>query len=257
MSHTIIPIPAFKDNYIWMIIHRDSNQAVVVDPGNAEVVHKALQKHQVKLNAILITHHHWDHTDGIADLVNKYSVPVYGPKEDNVELCDHKLINGDKISLKSMDLNFDIIAIPVHTLGHIAFYGQNWLFCGDTLFSAGCGRLFEGTALQMFNSLEALSHLPPETQVYCGHEYTLNNLKFALTVEPNNTHSQQKLREVQQLRSNNTPTLPSTIGSERLINPFLRCQTPEVKISAETNRGKKLQNPIEVFATIRQWKDNF
>lgn len=257
MSYKIIPIPAFQDNYIWMIIHPNQPLATVVDPGDASVVDQALQEHNLKLNAILITHHHWDHTDGARELRQHYDAPIYGPQHDSLADIDHILNDTQQITLNQMELTFEVLAIPGHTLSHIAFYGQGWLFCGDTLFSAGCGRLFEGTPEQMLGSLNRLSNLPKETQVYCGHEYTLQNLKFALTVLPKDVPTKQKLAQVKTLRANDKPSLPSTIGEELTFNPFLRCNQVEIKNAVTGFSKKSLANQTEIFATLREWKDNW
>jgi hydroxyacylglutathione hydrolase len=236
MSYNIIAIPAFSDNYIWTIIHRDTQQAVVVDPGDAKVTNDYLQKNNLKLVAILLTHHHWDHTGGVKTLKAEHQVPVFGPKSENIPYCDNKLANNDTVDL--FDLHFEVLAIPGHTLDHIAFLGHAWLFCGDTLFSAGCGRLFEGSAAELYDALCRFSKLPGETKVYCAHEYTLNNLKFAKTVEPDNPAIDTYIEQVTQLRQQNKPSLPSTIERELNVNPFLRCEQKTVIASAENYSGK-------------------
>ena len=233
MKLDIIPIHALKDNYIWMISHSDKKLAVVIDPGEAKPVLDILEQQELNLTAILVTHHHWDHTNGIAELLERYPVPVYRSPLDN------------KLVISELDLNFTILTIPGHTLDHIAFVGLGGVFCGDTLFCAGCGRVFEGTHEQMFESLQKLAQLPDETKIYCGHEYTQNNLKFAKTVEPNNADLILQTK------------VPSNIKLEKFTNPFLRCEIPEVHQAVENYCGKKLNTPVEVFRELRNWKDNF
>jgi len=233
MKLDIIPIRALKDNYIWMIVNSDKKLAVVIDPGEAKPVLDILDHQKIKLTAILVTHHHWDHTNGIAELLEHYPVPVYRSPLEN------------KLVIPELDLDFTVLKIPGHTHDHIAFFGLNSVFCGDTLFCAGCGRVFEGTHEQMFESLQKLSQLPDHTKIYCGHEYTQRNLKFAKTVEPNNPNF------------NLQSTVPSTIHIEKLTNPFFRCEISEVHKAVENYCGKKLSMPVDVFRELRIWKDNF
>lgn len=257
MPHHIEALSAFKDNYIWVIVHQKSAEAVVVDPGEAQGVNNYLKQKKLRLTAILVTHHHWDHTRGVAELKATHHAPVYGPAHDSIPSCDYPLNDQDEISLTSERLQFNTLCIPGHTRGHIAYYGQGWLFCGDTLFSAGCGRLFEGTPQSLFHSLTRLAKLPAETEIYCGHEYTLNNLKFALTIEPNNEATLKHLSQAEELRRRHEPTLPSTIALERRINPFLRCHLPSVKASVQQHCNCILNNELEVFTALRLLKDNF
>ncbi len=211
------------------------------------------------LGAILVTHHHWDHTNGIGELRQRWPVDVYGPAHENqpIEALSFPLSDGDQIRVEAVDANFDVIGIPGHTLGHIALHTDDLLFCGDTLFSAGCGRLFEGTAAQMHHSLQRLARLAPETQVFCGHEYTEANLAFALAVEPDNEAARTQLALTREVRNAGKPSLPSTIGLERKINPFLRCANASVASAANTHSRKQLANEVEVFAALRSWKDHF
>jgi hydroxyacylglutathione hydrolase len=253
----ITPIPALKDNYIWMITRAKNKSAIIVDPGEAKPVLEMLRKNNLHLAGILITHHHWDHTDGIAELLEHFPVAVYGPANDAVKNCTHPLTQDDQIHIPELDCEFSIIEIPGHTRGHIAFVGLNGVFCGDTLFSAGCGRLFEGTAEQMLNSLNKLKQLSNETFVYSAHEYTQNNLKFAQLIEPENHHIIAHIKSANLLREKGKPTLPSTIKQEKLINPFFRCEEPNVKKSAETHAGHPLSTPLAVFTELRKWKDAF
>jgi len=254
----VIPIPAFSDNYIWLIINPANNQAACVDPGDAAPVIQYCDQNNITLCDILITHHHPDHTGGVAELAEHYNTPVYGPAQELIPNCQHPLKEGDQIKLINLDdLELRIIDIPGHTSGHIAFIGNGWVFCGDTLFAAGCGRIFEGTPQQMFESLNKFKTLDPNTHVFCGHEYTLANLKFAQSVEPNNTDIKERITAEKKTRDVNKPTLPSTIAKELKTNPFLRADSPEIISSAEHYRGQKLMQPADVFATVREMKDNF
>lgn len=234
MACQIDSVLALKDNYIWMIVSADNQSAVVVDPGEAKPVMERLAQKKLNLTGILVTHHHWDHTNGIAELVEKYHCPVYGPGLKDGEIYVDKL-----------NLTLKVLEIPGHTLDQIAFYGMGSVFTGDTLFCAGCGKIFEGTPAQMFESLQRLATLPDETKVYCGHEYTQNNIRFAKAVEPNNPNFELQTRA------------PSTIRIEKLTNPFLRCHLPEVKASVEKQCGKALSSPVEVFAELREWKNQW
>lgn len=252
----VSPIAAFSDNYIWCI--HDDNVCWVVDPGDAKAVMTYCQSQKLKLVGILVTHHHWDHTGGIAELVETNpGLPVFGPKYGSIAHLTEKLVEGDKITIQPFAIEFDVLEVPGHTLDHIAFYGQGLLFCGDTLFSGGCGRLFEGTPEQMHHSLHKLMQLPDETSVYCTHEYTKANVNFALQVEPDNKQLASYANWVTQQRDAGQITLPSTIKQEKAINPFLRAQYDGIKQNAEKYVGKPLPNKDAVFAAVRSWKDNF
>jgi hydroxyacylglutathione hydrolase len=255
----ITPIPAFSDNYIWTLYDRSrSNAAVVVDPGDALPVEVFLKDHSLELAAILITHHHADHTGGIAALTAHRAIPVYGPAAESIAGVTHALREGDGVELASIcDTPLRVIEVPGHTRGHIAYVGDGIVFCGDTLFAAGCGRLFEGTPAQMHHSLSKLAALPDETKAYCTHEYTLSNLRFATAVEPKNLHLQQRVFDESEKRSRNEPTVPMTIAIEKATNPFLRTQFPGVIASANSFRNERLTNEVDVFAAIREWKNNF
>jgi len=250
----IVPVSAFTDNYIWVI--RDQHHAAVVDPGDATPVLAFLRRENLKLIAILNTHHHNDHVGGNAALLREFSVPVYGPVNELISTVTHCLKEGDNIQLAEFSLDFSVLDIPGHTAGHIAYYGANLLFCGDTLFACGCGRLFEGTAQQMYTSLQKLARLPDTTLVYCGHEYTLANIHFAEEVEPGNQALIEFKASAEKQRALNLPTLPSTILMEKDCNPFLRCSQPEVIHNASNYLGKPLSDPISVLAAIRDWKNN-
>lgn len=252
----IVAIPAFNDNYIWMITHPGNNKVAIVDPGDAAPVIEKLTAMNLDLAAILITHHHWDHTNGIAALVEKYKAPVYGPANDPVSPCDHPLQHDDQIHLEPLNLDLHIIDIPGHTLGHIAYYSDGFVLTGDTLFTGGCGRLFEGTPEQMHSSLNRLAALPPSTLVYCGHEYTQKNLEFAKLVEPENAKLIKRIAETDALRAQGKPTVPSTIALERATNPFLRCDQPTVITAVEEHDGQNFNDTVSIFAALRKWKDN-
>lgn len=246
-------ISALKDNYIWSIVDELSQSALIVDPGEARPVVNYLQKNRLKLCGLLITHHHWDHTNGIEALKDLYHCPVYGPGA----IAGVTDPVAQTFSPLHFPMTFQVLSIPGHTVEHAAYYSSHLLFCGDTLFAAGCGRIFEGNPEQMFNSLQMLANLPIDTKVYCAHEYTLNNLRFAATVEPNNKYIQDKILAITELRDRNLPSLPSTILDEKNTNPFLRCNEQTVITSAEKYAGEKLTSPVEVFAVLRQWKDAF
>lgn len=250
----IVPVCAFTDNYIWVI--HDQHHAAVVDPGDAAPVLNFLQQKKLKLIAILNTHHHNDHVGGNSTLLQKFPVPVYGPESESISTVTHRLKEGNNIYLAELSLGFSVLDIPGHTAGHIAYYGANSLFCGDTLFACGCGRLFEGTAQQMYISLNKLARLPDTTAVYCGHEYTLANINFAKLVEPGNKVLAQLNISAEKQRKSDLPTLPSTIVMEKACNPFLRCDEPEVIHNASNYIGKSLTDPISVFTAIREWKNN-
>ncbi len=252
---TIAPIRAFKDNYIWCL--RRGTNAAVVDPGDAGPVFDYLRAEGLQLTAILNTHHHADHVGGNVDLLSKYNVPVFGPAHESIPGVTRKLVEGDEIEVPGIGVSLHVLDIPGHTAGHIACYGEGLLFCGDTLFSCGCGRLFEGTPEQMHSSLSKLADLPSETLVYCGHEYTLSNLRFADAAEPGNPALAERLVAARAALDRGTPTLPSTIGTERATNPFLRVREPVLVTSASRYAGRTLTNAVEVFAALRKWKDGF
>jgi hydroxyacylglutathione hydrolase len=252
-------VPAFDDNYIWFIHGlpemQAENRIIIVDPGDEEPVLEAIKAHNYQPQAIFITHHHGDHTGGIKELVNKYQIPVYGPARESIPEITCPLSEPEPITIKSMGLEFKILDVPGHTKGHIAYYNEQQLFIGDTLFAGGCGRLFEGTAEQMHHSLSKLLKLSDDTLVYCAHEYTQANLNFARHVEPENPELRKRIDNTQQLREQLLPTVPSLLKLEKQTNPFLRFDINTVKSAAEKFSGHSLDNPAEVFKTVRYWKD--
>jgi hydroxyacylglutathione hydrolase len=250
-------IPTLKDNYVWVMIDSNQHSAIIVDPGEATPVIAFLKQHHLSLLAILITHHHWDHTNGITEILHEFPAPVYGPANEAIAEMTKPLQDNTTFHIPGFPEDISVIAIPGHTSGHIAYHVANALFCGDTLFAAGCGRLFEGTATQMAASLQKITSLPDDTQIYCAHEYTLNNLRFAQTVEPNNQEIAKRIQRVTELRNNNQPSLPSTLNEEKATNPFLRCDSAELKASVEKQTGVSPDNTIAVFTALRKWKDIF
>jgi hydroxyacylglutathione hydrolase len=252
------PVRAFADNYVWLIeAPRLPAHVVAVDPGEAAPVRAELKRSGLSLAAILLTHHHPDHIGGVSELLELGAVPVIGPDDRRIPVRTQTVRDGDRCELANLGLSFDILDVPGHTLSHIAFWGHGALFCGDTLFSAGCGRMFEGTPLQMNASLNRLRDLPPETRMYCGHEYTAANLRFALAVEPQNHAALEYQQTVAQLRATDTPTLPSRMSTETRINPFLRCDVPGVRAAAAAHAGRPLDEAADVFGVLRAWKDQF
>ncbi len=253
----LIPIPAFNDNYLWLL--HDGRRALVVDPGDAAPVQHALRENGLQLASILVTHHHPDHTGGVAELRESTGAPVYGPARENIPEPFRRLQGGDTV--QALGLDFEVIDVPGHTAGHIAYYtpdmdGRPLLFCGDTLFSGGCGRLFEGTPAQMLASLDRLAALPGNTRVCCTHEYTLSNLRFALAVEPDNPELIGYHARCTALRADGKPTLPTSIAQELLINPFLRTRQATV-MAAARRFDPATHDDNSVFAAIRQWKNQF
>ena len=251
-------VPAFQDNYLW-VLERDG-RAAVVDPGDAAPVQRFLEDNGLALDAILATHHHGDHIGGVPELAARWKCPVFGPAHDGVEGLSRRLGEGDRIVVPGLDYALRVLDVPGHTAGHIAYVHEGddpVVFCGDTLFACGCGRLFEGTPGQMSESLAKLAALPGETRVYCAHEYTMSNIRFAEAVEPGNARlAERKAREAAK-RGRGVPTVPSTIAEERATNPFLRCGEPEVAAAAERHAGRPLDGPRQVFAEIREWKNRF
>ncbi|GAA5234795.1 hydroxyacylglutathione hydrolase [Verticiella sediminum] len=254
-------VGAFQDNYIWLI--RRGDRLAVVDPGDAEPVLAHLRASELRLDAILLTHHHGDHVGGVQALrAHAPGVTVYGPATEQLPHCDVRLAEGGHVSLPELDLELGVLDVPGHTAGHIAYHGraagaQPVLFCGDTLFATGCGRLFEGTPVQMHASLAKLMALPADTQVYCAHEYTSSNVRWALAVEPGNAELQAWRDRVQRLRDANEPTVPTRLALELAVNPFLRTTEPTVVAAVTNQAGRPLQGGADVFGALRAWKDDF
>ena len=253
--YDVVPLRAFNDNYIWTL--RDARYAIVVDPGDAQPVLDYLAAEKLELLAVVITHHHADHIGGVARLIAGRKLPVYGPHDPRVPEATQRLAEGESITLPHFGVTLTVLEVPGHTSSHIAYYGDGMLFCGDTLFAAGCGRLFEGTPAQMHDSLSKFMRLPDTTQVYCAHEYTLANLRFAKAAESANRAVVEWETRAQDLREQDLPTVPSTIGLERAANPFVRCTQAEVIASASGHAGKALTDPVSVLAALRTWKNNF
>jgi len=254
-------IPAFKDNYIWLLTR--GSRAFVVDPGDAAPVLARLEADGLGLEGILITHHHADHQGGVAELKARYRTEVFAPASESITGCTHPLHGGERIDVLGQSL--DVMAVPGHTLGHLAYYAPGALFCGDTLFGAGCGRLFEGTPAQMSASLERIAALPDDTRIYCAHEYTEMNLRFALAVEPENSALQQRVTRVAALRAEGSSSVPSTLGEERATNPFLRCGEAAVIAAGLAHAAAQGQvvpggaeaSPTAIFTAIRAWRNVF
>ena len=251
----LIPLPAFNDNYLWLL--HDGSQALVVDPGDAAPVQDALSRLGLRLQGILVTHHHGDHTGGVATLRKQTGAAVYGPARESIPPPFQSMQDGQTVSLLGID--WQVIDVPGHTAGHIAYYapdvdGSPLLFCGDTLFSGGCGRIFEGTPVQMLASLDRLAALPGNTRVCAAHEYTLSNLRFARAVEPGNHELAEYLAHCEQLRAQGQPTLPAVLATELAINPFLRSRQPEVVASVQA-QDPTARDEVAVFAALREWKN--
>lgn len=245
---------ALRDNYVWLV-KSPEHKCAIVDPGESEPVLEALEREGLEPAAILITHHHPDHVGGAPALQERFGIPMYGPDDDRVPGDSSRVKEGDRVELESLGMTFDVLEIPGHTRSHIAFYGRGLLLSGDTLFSIGCGRLFEGTPEQMTASLDKLMALPGNTRVYCGHEYTLANCAFARQVEPDNPDLREHEERARERLDRDEPSLPSTLDQERAANPFVRVREPSVVRAAEERAGRSLDTPEAVFAEIRAWKD--
>lgn len=258
MPLLIDPVPAFQDNYIWLLHIPGSTEAWAVDPGDADPLLSALDQRGLQLTGVLITHHHPDHDNGVPALSRRYpGLRVVGGMHGQSKHLNERLPDGD--SLLILNSSFRLLEVPGHTLDHIAFYSEQEaaLFCGDTLFTGGCGRLFEGTARQLYESLGRLAGLPGSTRVFCAHEYTLSNLRFARTVEPLNQALAERQQHAEACRSRGEPTVPSTLALELATNPFLRCREPRIMAAIREQSGDALVSPPDVFAALRKWKDHF
>lgn len=250
----IEPIPAFEDNYIWAL--RANGAVALVDPGEAAPAERFLARTGDRLVAILVTHRHGDHIGGIAELVARHPVPVYGPALEAAEVVTHPLADGARVVLPELDATFEVLHVPGHTLGHVSYYRPGMLFCGDTLFGAGCGRVFEGTMEQMQASLARLAALPLDTQIYCAHEYTQSCLRFAQTVEPGNAAVAARSEQVARQRATGQPSVPFPLAGELETNPFLRWDAPSVRAAVAARQGHAPADAVETFAAVRRWKDN-
>ncbi len=257
MNNLIIPIPALNDNYIWCIANPNTKRCLIVDPGESAAVLNFLKARELELEGILITHHHYDHTDGIEKILATHQSPVYGSAHSPLSSITHSLKEADNLHFDNIELHLNIMEIPGHTLDHIAFYNDKMIFCGDTLFSGGCGRVFEGTHEQMLNSLNKIKGLNDEVKVFCGHEYTLNNLDFAKTIEPDNENLELYYDATVSKRKNHQVTLPSSIGIEKAINPFFRCHNDDIRQNLVKTTCETLENELQVFSILRKLKDNF
>ncbi len=252
----VFGIKSLQDNYIWAIHGKDNRHIVIVDPGESEPVLSYLESQKLVLDAVLLTHHHLDHTGGVKSLLEHFpNIAVYGSFQDKVAGITQFVSDGDKIILANQNVTLEVLDIPGHTLGHVAYLDENMLFSGDTLFSVGCGRIFEGTAAQMYASLKKLRSLPGSIKMYCAHEYTLSNIQFAQTVDPNNQALERRRQEVLVLREKGKPSLPVPLSLELQTNPFLRCHEPSIAHAVENFWGKALVDEIEVLAHLRKWKD--
>lgn len=257
VPHSILAIPALTDNYIWVIVNSNNQTAVVIDPGEAEPVLSLLNLLQLKLVGILITHYHWDHFNGVDGILKTLKIPVFGPAINQPHSVDHPLHDGDEIVIEAAELKLQALETSGHTMGHICYFGDGRVFTGDTLFTGGCGRIFEGTPDLLYHSLTRLAELDPNTQVYCGHEYTEKNLAFAEMVEPSNHHLKQRIQDTTEKISKGLPTVPSSIALERQTNPFLRCHEPVIQAAAATFCGNPMADNVATFAALRRLKDEF
>lgn len=253
----ITALPALADNYIWLLRSPDQDAVVVIDPGDARPVNTWLLRHRYRLDAILLTHHHADHVAGVPELRARWGVPVYAPALEPSHATDYRVGDNENITVLNGRVHFQSHHVPGHTRGAIAWFGAGLLCSGDTLFSAGCGRVLGGTVTQLFASLQRLAMLPSETQLLCGHEYTETNLRFAASIEPDNEAIAHALVLARQQRANNLPTLPTTLGHERAVNPFLRCDQANIHAAAEGLVGHALHSAVDVFRVLRECKDHF
>jgi hydroxyacylglutathione hydrolase len=253
---TVQGIPAFEDNYIWLIRREGHPQVAIVDPGDADPVRAVVEAEGLEPVAILVTHHHYDHVGGIGELLAHYPMPVYGPLRETIPHLSHPVAEGDEVQLERLGARFRVMDVPGHTAGHIAYVGHGLLFCGDVLFTGGSGRLFEGTPEQMHDALRRIRDLPGDTQVFCAHEYTEANLRFARIAEPDNAALSQRQQETTALRAQGRPTVPAPLWLEKATNPFLRFDQPSIIRAASAFAGQRLTTGAEVYAAVRRWKDS-
>ncbi|MEM7054132.1 MAG: hydroxyacylglutathione hydrolase [Pseudomonadota bacterium] len=255
MQINITPIPALSDNYIWAMHRTSQPYCLLVDPGEATPALAWLEQHRLEPVAILLTHHHYDHVNGVDELATRFELNIYGPDDERMPKGTVAVAEGETVEIPGLELRFDVLEVPAHTRSHIAFYGHDLVFCGDTLFSAGCGRLFEGTPDQMQAAMDKLAALPGDTKVYCGHEYTQSNCRFALKVEPDNPALRTRAKQVDALRARHQVTLPTTIAEECSFNPFMRTREAAVIDAAARYDADAAQSPEAVLGAIRRWKD--
>ena len=254
---SILSVSAFSDNYIWLLCDDKQRYAAIIDPGDATPVIETLEKEKIQPTAILITHRHSDHVAGIVALLKKYpKLPVYGPKTEKIPKRTHAVQQGDSIDLQEIGIKLNVLNTFGHTAGHISYYANKLLFCGDTLFSNGCGRIFDGRIEDLHHSLEKIAKLPPDTQIFCTHEYTLDNIGFAKWIEPDNKNLLEHETACRALIDADKPTLPTLLSDELKTNPFLRCNEKNVIKKAEQFSGESLNNSLDVFIAVRHWKDS-
>jgi len=254
---TLWPIPVFDDNYVWVLEKTGVRWVAIVDPGDGIAALAGIERRELEPCAVIVTHHHADHIGGLDEILERHDIAVYGPATEAIQAVTHPVSDRDIVRIKTLDLELSVVEVPGHTAGHVAYLGPGFVLSGDTLFAGGCGRVFEGTPRQMYGSLQRLAGLPPATNVYCAHEYTVANLRFARQVEPGNQSLQQRLASAERRRAEERPTVPSSLDEELQTNPFLRCHVPEVRAAAETKAGRQLADEAEVFAAVRAWKDGW
>ncbi|MDR1063387.1 MAG: hydroxyacylglutathione hydrolase [Azoarcus sp.] len=255
-TFNVTPLPFARDNYIWLI--DDGRRGALVDPGEAAPALAALERAALAPVAILLTHHHADHTGGVGEIVARYpSVPVHGPRKEGIAGVDHPVADGDRVVIPALGLDLRVLDVAAHTRGHVAYFGHGMLFCGDALFSAGCGRVFEGSPADLARALERLAGLDGDTRVYCAHEYTLANLAFSRAAEPENAARDRYAERCEALRAQGKPTLPSTIATERAVNPFLRAGAQGVIAAVAARNGSRPPDALACLAALRAWKDVF
>jgi hydroxyacylglutathione hydrolase len=254
---TLWPISVLDDNYVWVLEQEGVAGVAIVDPGDGVATLAALERRDLEPCAVLLTHHHADHVGGVDEIIEQHEIAVHGPALESIQPVNHPVSDREVVRIEELELDLTAIHVPGHTAGHVAYLGPGFVLSGDTLFTGGCGRVFEGTPSQMYGSLQRLAGLDPSTGVYCAHEYTVANLRFACQVEPANEALRRRLASAEDLRAEDQPTVPSTIGEELQTNPFLRCHVPEVRAAAEANVGTRLGDEAEVFAAVRAWKDGW